>query len=152
MLGSVRPNVLAMMAMIFVVSVVAIYLLGFGNTDFVVAVAAAFIAGSFAVAKDLVRPAKSDVEHILEFLAPVDIGSAVESAWRPNVICMVIMAMLVAAIAMFMLAGNPALVVAVATAFCAGGFAVIKDLVAPTKSDVQTILEHLAPSDTSEDT
>ena len=64
------------------------------------------------------------------------------SSFRPNVILLVIMAAIVTVFAMFSVGSeNPELIVALGSAFIAGGFAVVKDLVAPVKSDLELVLE-----------
>ena len=67
MSGTIRPNVLILVIMAALVSAVSIVMLD-GNAELMVAVAASFITGAFAVAKDLVNPAKSDLQIVLEHL------------------------------------------------------------------------------------
>ena len=68
---------------------------------------------------------------------------------RPNVLALVILSAIVSTFAISQLAGNPELIVAVATAAITGTFAVVKDMIAPVKSDLELVLEAFAPPDSS---
>ena len=69
---------------------------------------------------------------------------------RPNVLALVIVAAVVSIMAIMQLDGKPELVVAIAAAFIAGGFATVKDMVAPTKSDFELYLEHTSGKPSAE--
>ena len=73
---SLRPNVVIMVLAALIVSLVAIYALTTLEGDAlgaIVGIAGAFLAMAGSTAKELVAPAKSDAELILEYLA--DTGS-----------------------------------------------------------------------------